>query len=242
MSQVGKCLLSVLGICIFVSCASASSVQEYYVLPMASLEESKDACRSASFVPPVQKKWLGMVQKGGCSTLSKYNTLREMGASGMLILDGGETEYTSTSRFHVVSIEASMYKRLVEAYEKNKELPKVKISHPYTSTLPAVQILYIVFLVLMIFVFPSLFERLDEPAVKLVTPKDLSTVSLEKYERLPEKDRKYEECPICFDRFQPEDFVRTLQCRHYYHCNCIDPWLLSRSCRCPVCNQELSFP
>ncbi|EHY65961.1 hypothetical protein NEAUS04_1258 [Nematocida ausubeli] len=224
----------------FSSVVITPSTEEYAVVPLTVLEDSKNACQ---IVPmKIDRKWLGMVKKGGgCSTLSKYSNLKEMGASGMLILDRTNMEYTSTDLFHVIPIDPSTYDRLVSMYKKSANFPTVKITNRVRGSLPIVQILYILFLILMIFVFPSLFERLDEPQIKLVRPKDLSTVLLQKYENINASDRKYEECPICFEKFMDSEFIRTLQCSHYYHCNCIDPWLLSRSCRCPVCNHELSF-
>ncbi|KAI5189887.1 hypothetical protein NEMIN01_0750 [Nematocida minor] len=235
-------------IILFTASAKSSVVispdsNEYQVLPMAALKETQNGCTAPTGIKPIDssKKWLGMVRKGGCPILTKYNVLKDLGASGMLILDGDGVEYTATDHFHVVSIEMAMYDSLMKMYEETNKYPSVKIVHSYRTSMPIVQILYIIFLVLMIFVFPSLFERLEEPQIKLVKPKELSTVSIKTYSEVQGADRKYEECPICFEKFDQTDFIRTLQCKHYYHGNCIDPWLLSRSCRCPVCNHELSF-
>jgi hypothetical protein len=36
-----------------------------------------------------------------------------------------------------------------------------------------------------------------------------------------------EPCAICFEDFAPDDDVKQLPCAHFYHCGCIDEWLVS---------------
>lgn len=47
-------------------------------------------------------------------------------------------------------------------------------------------------------------------------------------------------CPICLDDFEPnESQVRELPCRHIFHVECIDPFLLNNSSLCPICKQSV---
>jgi len=48
--------------------------------------------------------------------------------------------------------------------------------------------------------------------------------------QLPAGDR----CPICLCVFQCGDTVRELQCKHYHHRACLDPWLRIKNC-CSLC-------
>jgi len=112
---------------------------------------------------------------------------------------------------------------------------------PEEKPFPLLQISYVIFLVVMIFVFPALFEQLEDSHIKIVSLKDLVSLPRKEFVSIKTSERKYEECPICFERFLPISAVRILHCSHYFHSECVDPWLLSRSCRCPVCNCELSF-
>ncbi|KAI9470164.1 hypothetical protein BX667DRAFT_501669 [Coemansia mojavensis] len=45
-------------------------------------------------------------------------------------------------------------------------------------------------------------------------------------------------CVICLDKFNGDSLVRPLSCNHVFHSDCIDKWLLKRSCRCPLCNAD----
>lgn len=47
-------------------------------------------------------------------------------------------------------------------------------------------------------------------------------------------------CPICLDDFEAnESQVRELPCRHIFHVDCIDPFLLNNSSLCPICKQSV---
>ncbi|RVD91645.1 ubiquitin--- ligase [Tubulinosema ratisbonensis] len=46
-------------------------------------------------------------------------------------------------------------------------------------------------------------------------------------------------CVICMDDFTENDLCRYLGCGHYYHVDCVDPWLEEKSSRCPLCSQHL---
>ena len=45
-------------------------------------------------------------------------------------------------------------------------------------------------------------------------------------------------CNICLEAFKQGDEMRTLQCKHNYHRQCIDRWL-AQVASCPICKQEI---
>ncbi|KAJ6842138.1 E3 ubiquitin-protein ligase CIP8-like [Iris pallida] len=60
-------------------------------------------------------------------------------------------------------------------------------------------------------------------------------------EGLPTVDLNKEEigdCAVCKDEFSAEEKAKRLPCRHYYHEECILPWLGMRN-TCPLCRYEL---
>mmetsp|Transcript_108231 Transcript_108231/g.170630 ORF Transcript_108231/g.170630 Transcript_108231/m.170630 type:complete len:600 (+) Transcript_108231:40-1839(+) len=46
-------------------------------------------------------------------------------------------------------------------------------------------------------------------------------------------------CGVCLLDFDDGDELRVLSCRHYFHRDCIDHWLLHSATTCPTCKQEL---
>ncbi|KAL4154992.1 hypothetical protein PRNP1_007106 [Phytophthora ramorum] len=51
-------------------------------------------------------------------------------------------------------------------------------------------------------------------------------------------DSESETCPICLDDFEDGADVKVLPCQHFFHVDCINPWLEGRSGRCPLCKQD----
>lgn len=45
-------------------------------------------------------------------------------------------------------------------------------------------------------------------------------------------------CPICYENYREDEKLKILNCRHYFHINCIDEWL-SRNSICPICRIDI---
>jgi hypothetical protein len=45
-------------------------------------------------------------------------------------------------------------------------------------------------------------------------------------------------CAICLDQLRDGDQIRELWCNHYFHVDCIDPWLLNKQ-SCPLCKDDV---
>ena len=45
-------------------------------------------------------------------------------------------------------------------------------------------------------------------------------------------------CSICLESYEQDSIIRKLNCSHIFHKDCIDPWLLKESYKCPICRND----
>ncbi|XP_019055076.1 PREDICTED: E3 ubiquitin-protein ligase RNF13-like [Nelumbo nucifera] len=72
-----------------------------------------------------------------------------------------------------------------------------------------------------------------------------NSMSLDDLERLPcfdfkarEKGSSPVDCAVCLENFKVGDKCRLLPCRHSFHANCVDSWLLKTPI-CPICRTSV---
>jgi len=93
-------------------------------------------------------------------------------------------------------------------------------------------------------IFSSFFivenPRIPEDVKNVVSSKILeeNTKVLKFNELSDELQTKYKTCSICIEDFDTTSDVRQLNCSHVFHINCIDPWLLKESYKCPMCRDD----
>jgi hypothetical protein len=49
-----------------------------------------------------------------------------------------------------------------------------------------------------------------------------------------------DKCVICLTDLKEKQMVKGLKCKHFFHPECIDPWLKGKD-ECPVCRQKIVF-
>ena len=78
--------------------------------------------------------------------------------------------------------------------------------------------------------------RLGED-VKNVATEDIleKNTNIIKYSELSSTDIC---CSICLEGYEESSIIRKLKCAHLFHKDCIDPWLLKESYKCPVCRND----
>ncbi|XP_054820814.1 E3 ubiquitin-protein ligase RHA2B-like [Prosopis cineraria] len=52
-------------------------------------------------------------------------------------------------------------------------------------------------------------------------------------------DEPQPECSVCLSELQEGDKVRNLKCKHTFHKECLDPWLLQFWATCPLCRNRV---
>jgi len=45
-------------------------------------------------------------------------------------------------------------------------------------------------------------------------------------------------CLICLDDYDPEDDLRVMSCKHFFHQTCVDRWLQTGRNNCPACRTK----
>jgi hypothetical protein len=53
-----------------------------------------------------------------------------------------------------------------------------------------------------------------------------------------EKNSDY--CTICQENYDKTSQIKILPCEHFFHCSCIEPWLLNCSNLCPICRKNVN--
>jgi hypothetical protein len=62
--------------------------------------------------------------------------------------------------------------------------------------------------------------------------------SLQQTPITPEAIAKQSQCTVCMEEFHVDDTATQLPCQHYFHQDCIKPWLRTQH-TCPMCRYEL---
>ena len=86
--------------------------------------------------------------------------------------------------------------------------------------------------------YNQIFNESEEDNIVTKTQEDIDELKLCKISELPLNDVIYSEnCSICSELFEKDKTVRILNCKHYFHNECIDKWFLNYSDKCPICKQ-----
>ncbi|XP_032596862.1 protein goliath isoform X1 [Drosophila grimshawi] len=104
-------------------------------------------------------------------------------------------------------------------------------------------VLMIISLVWLIFYYVQRFRYMqakDQQSRNLcsVTKKAIMKIPTKTGKMTDEKDLDSDCCAICIESYKPADIIRILPCKHEFHKNCIDPWLIEHR-TCPMCKLDV---
>ncbi|XP_077457250.1 LOW QUALITY PROTEIN: RING finger protein 215 [Stigmatopora argus] len=69
--------------------------------------------------------------------------------------------------------------------------------------------------------------------------KTMSSLQTKMYQRAKVRhEETADNCAVCLEAYRPNQRLRVLPCRHEYHQECVDPWLLLRH-TCPLCKRSI---
>jgi len=86
----------------------------------------------------------------------------------------------------------------------------------------------------------NILDRTDEEK-QTADPADIKGLGTQEYSTvgLDHKDKNSEFCTICQENYSDDSQIKILPCGHFYHCECIEPWLLNCSNLCPICRKKI---
>ncbi|XP_012931950.1 RING finger protein 148 [Heterocephalus glaber] len=218
---------------------------------------NQDACNPLTNFsrPEGADSWLALIERGGCTFTHKINVATEKGASGVIIYNYPGTgnkvfpmSHRRTENIVAVMIGNLKGMELWHLIQKGVYVTIIievgRIHMPWVSqyvmfffTFLSATVAYILYCAWRSSM-PNSFTR-RRRQVKADVKKAIGQLQLRVLkEGDKELDPDEDNCVVCFDTYKPQDVVRILTCKHFFHKTCIDPWLLAHR-TCPMCKCEI---
>ncbi|XP_029615543.1 RING finger protein 150 [Salmo trutta] len=233
------------------------------VLP--SLSRDWQACDPGTqFAVPVQgNAWIALIASGNCTYKDKIRHAANQNASATVIFNVGSGNandtftmpYSGMGDVVAVMIPEPKGREVAALLERNVTVTMhitigTRNLQKYVSRTSVVFvsisfiILMIISLAWLVFYYIQRFRyanardrnqrRLGDAAKKAISKLQVRTIR--KGDGETESD--FDNCAVCIEGYKPNDVVRILPCRHLFHKNCVDPWLLDHR-TCPMCKMNI---
>lgn len=254
--QVGNRILSELGESgVFGNHSPLKRVSGVVVLPEGW---NQNACNPmTNFSKPEQtESWLALIERGGCTFTHKINVAAEKGADGVIIYNYPGMGNRAFPMSHqgtknVVAVMIGNLKGIELLYLIQKgvyvtiiiEVGRIHapcLNH-YVTSLFTFLTATVTSLLLCCACRPRAHNSSTrrQRQIKAEVKKAIGELQLQVLkEGDKELDPNEDSCVVCFDIYKPQDVIRILTCKHFFHKACIDPWLLAHS-TCPMCKCDI---
>ncbi|XP_038608389.1 E3 ubiquitin-protein ligase RNF133-like [Tachyglossus aculeatus] len=254
--QVGNRILSELGeIGVFGRSSTLKPVAGVVVPPDG---RNQNACNPTTNFshPPDPEMWLALIERGGCTFTQKIKVATSQGAGGVIIYNFPGTGNQVFPMAHqwvgevvVVMIGNLKGTELLNLIQKGVHVRmtiQVGRKHFIWMNHYFLSFIIVSLITLSYFVIYHL-RRLWMARVQIRRWRQLATnlkksVGQLQLRTLKEGDEETspsgDSCVVCFEAYKPNDTVRVLVCKHFFHQTCIDPWILSHG-MCPMCKCDI---
>ncbi|XP_055464102.1 E3 ubiquitin-protein ligase RNF133 [Psammomys obesus] len=220
--------------------------------------KTQNACDpNTSFILPVnQEPWIALIERGGCAFTQKIKVASENGARGVIIYNfpgtGNQVFPMSHQAFEdtvVVMIGNLKGMEILHLIRKGVHVTvMVEVGRKHIIWLNHyfVSFMIVTTATLAYFIFYHIrrlwVARIENRRWKRLTREIKKAFGQLQVRVLKEGDEEVnpnaDSCVICFEPYKPNDIVRILTCNHFFHKNCIDPWILAHG-TCPMCKCDI---
>ncbi|XP_061399938.1 E3 ubiquitin-protein ligase goliath [Musca vetustissima] len=207
--------------------------------------------------------WIALVRRGRCTFEEKVKNVYNKKALGIIIyndktvmnLEKMQIKDKSRNITAVITyqdIGQNMAMRLDEGVDVTAHIIEGRSGMRPINSLNRTSVLFVAisFIILMvislvwlIFYYIQKFRYMqskDQQSRHLcsVTKKAIMKIPTKTGKSTDEKDAESDCCAICIEAYKPSDLIRVLPCKHEFHKNCIDPWLIEHR-TCPMCKLDV---
>uniref|UniRef100_A0A8C9UNN7 Ring finger protein 148 n=1 Tax=Spermophilus dauricus TaxID=99837 RepID=A0A8C9UNN7_SPEDA len=254
--QVGNQIISELGESgVFGNHSPLERVSGVVVLPEGW---NQNACNPlTNFSRPEQAdSWLALIERGGCTFTHKINVAAEKGANGVIIYNYPGTgnkvfpmSHQGTENIVAVMIGNLKGMELLHLIRKGVYVTIIievgRMHMPWLSHYVMSLFTFLAAAIAYLFLYCAWRPRAPNSSttrrrqIKADVKKAIGQLQLRVLkEGDKELDPNEDNCVVCFDIYKPQDVVRILTCKHFFHKTCIDPWLLAHR-TCPMCKCDI---
>ncbi|XP_026751739.1 E3 ubiquitin-protein ligase goliath [Galleria mellonella] len=215
--------------------------------------------------PLPEEPWIAVIRRGNCNFEIKVQNAWRANASAVLVYNDRDTtllekmKLSSDNGRNISAVFTYKWKgeeitrlidngtRVMIGITKGRTFANVGNNINKTSVL-FVSISFIVLMVIslawLVFYYIQRFRYIH---AKDRLSKRLCCAAKKALSKIPVKSLKTDDrevqgdgecCAICIEPYKVSETLRSLPCRHDFHKNCIDPWLLEHR-TCPMCKMDI---
>ncbi|KAK3100807.1 hypothetical protein FSP39_025526 [Pinctada imbricata] len=247
---------------------SEKSTKGQLVHARSSRDNSTLACRgNGELVNPGSYGWIALVQRGKCDMKEKMNLVKEYNASGIIIYDNEppkQISFMAVKGLVAVFLTQSEGEWLASLFSSGKpvyvhiqqgqlisDTTTPENPNPHNISKTSVLFVSISFIVLMIISLAWLvfyyIQRFRYAHAKERLTRRLANAAKKALNKIPrrtlksgdkELESEFDQCAICIEGYKIAEEIRILPCKHIFHRDCVDAWLVDQR-SCPMCKLDI---
>ncbi|XP_073399724.1 E3 ubiquitin-protein ligase RNF128 isoform X1 [Dendrobates tinctorius] len=205
--------------------------------------------------------WIALIQRGGCTFSDKIKAAAEAGAKAVVIYnnEGDETgvfEMSHPGTKDTIAIMIGFLKGMEIVELVRNHIPVTMIievgkkhgswMNHYSIFFVSVSFFVVTAATVGYFIFYSArrwrHTRAQNQKMRKLKDEAKNAIGRLELRTIKQGDKVLgvdgDSCAVCIEAYKANDVVRILTCNHFFHKNCIDPWLLEHR-TCPMCKCDI---